>query len=209
MIRISVLCPTRGRPEKLRTSVASLLDNADNPGQAEILLAVDPDEAHLEFPEPALVWAAPRRYGYQSLHEYYNRLADRARGDWLMVWNDDAVMYTPGWDTVVVNHEPAFLFPGHNGPMHCNGFPIWPAEWTRLLGHVSLGAYVDTWMQEICEVLDVQRRVPIEVTNAIMPDDQTWREGRAVTPYGHSFQAEQRADLEKLRKYLQAKGAGQ
>jgi hypothetical protein len=41
--------------------------------------------------------------GYDSLHEYYNELASKATGDWLMLWNDDAVMETEGWDEKIGN----------------------------------------------------------------------------------------------------------
>lgn len=209
--RISVLCPTRGRWEKLVVSMTSLLDKADTPGQVEILLAVDPDEAtearraYLESLPFVRLWVTPERYGYQHLEKYYNGLAERAQGDWLMLWNDDAIMQTRGWDIVVVRHEPALLFPGHNGPMHCNAFPVWPAEWTRWLGHVSLGAYVDTWMQGVAEMAGVQQRVPVELFHET-PNDTTWQEGRARTPFGGpELAALMEYDSLMLRRHLREK----
>ena len=41
------------------------------------------------------------RQGYDRLHVYYQRLSQLARGDWLLVWNDDATMLTTGWDAVI------------------------------------------------------------------------------------------------------------
>lgn len=206
MIRISVLCPTRNRPELLAKSVKSLLGNADNPYQVEVLLAVDPDdeESYLNVVDGVTVISSvmPERFGYQRLHGYYNALARVARGKWLVIWNDDAVMKTKGWDTEVVNHQPALLFPTPEEAPHCNAFPIFPTAWARVLGHVGGGAYVDTWIQAIGEQLGIQERVPIEVAHHA-PDDQTFREGRAMTPlFGREHDTAIAVDVDRLRTYL-------
>jgi|SRR5277367_363715 len=206
MIRISVLCPTRGRPEMLKKSIASLLDNADDPDQVEILLAVDPDDESSYDDVLNIVgisaWPAPQRFGYQNLHRYYNELARQAYGEWLFIWNDDAIMKTSGWDTVVVNHAPALLFSPPEEAPHCNAFPIIPTIWARVLGHLSQGAYVDTWLQVICEQLGVQEKVPIEIAHHA-PPDITWQQGRAITPFGGpELEPGMTRDTEKLREYL-------
>jgi hypothetical protein len=98
---ISVLCPSRGHPDLLARSVSSLRELAAV--TPEILVAADDDD-------PGTIGAATAlgtrvlvsgRAGYDRLHEYYQRLAGMARGDWLLVWNDDAVMLTPEWDAVI------------------------------------------------------------------------------------------------------------
>jgi hypothetical protein len=207
MIRISVICATRKRSLSLQKSLASLINNADDPAQIEVLVAVDPDDPDSYacrdvFPS-AHFWIAPERYGHYHLEKYYDELARQARGDWLFTWVDDGIMHTTGWDSIIVNHEPALLFPHLDGPQHCNAFPIWPSEWTRVLGHVSLTVHYDSWMQWIGEHLDVQQRVPIEITHRT-PDDLTFREGSALQPnFGHTFDAALAADVEKLRQHLQ------
>ena len=209
MVNISVLCPTRGRPELLQRSVNSLLCNAAEPEQVEILLAVDPDDensaANVLNNINITRWVTPQRFGYGHLEEYYNGLARQSHGTWLFAWNDDAAMKTQNWDTVIMSHQPALLFPATDGPAHCNAFPIWPAEWTRVLGHVGLTTHVDSWMQWVGEHLGVQHRVPIEVIHRI-PDDETYREGSGLHPnFGGTFNAALAADVEKLRTYLQKK----
>lgn len=41
------------------------------------------------------------RAGYDRLHVYYQELAAMASGDWLLVWGDDCVMTTDGWDAII------------------------------------------------------------------------------------------------------------
>lgn len=181
---ISLLCPTRGRTASLEASVLSLYELADCPDEVEILVAADPDEE----PGPWLPlanrwWTAPERYGYGRLHEYYNALAAMASGEWLMIWNDDARMLTPGWDTIIGAQPPAVLWMKAN---HCGGgnlFPAWPRAWSEALGHVSLVPHVDMWIQHIGQALGCQRNVSVEVFHDRFDvtgghGDQTYAEGR-------------------------------
>lgn len=183
MTLVSALCPTRDRAVLLEKSLDSLFRLADDPSRVEVLLAVDPDQPGPQLPADCnvRVWRAPERYGYLRINEYYNQLARIALGDWLFIWNDDLVMRTSGWDTVIAGQPPALLFPADNGPPHCNGFPVVPAEWIRVLGHVSLATYADTWLQFIAESLGRQVPVPI-LLHHDTPADQTWHEGRGTAP---------------------------
>jgi len=191
---ISVLCPSRGRPESLRASAGSLLELAADMSSVEILVGMDPDDeltvnsglwATPAWPENAIVrpWAAPERFGYAQLHRYYNALADQARGDWLLLWNDDAVMKTQGWDEVIGRQEPCVLWPGANqGQFY---FPAWPKAWSDAWGHVSLSPNVDVWVSEVGNRLGRARPVPVEIFHDRKDitgghDDQTYAEGRAV-----------------------------
>lgn len=204
MADISVLLPTRNRPELLDRSIHSLLDLATLPLRIEILLAVDPD-AVADLPacvEYGTVWTAPERYGSARMQEYYNGLARMAHGASLMIWNDDATMLTRGWDSIV-RSSPAdgCLWLDHmgTGPDHCNMFPIWPKAWTDRLGRITDGSpRVDTWIQEVAEIMGRQVRVPIQVQH-VSPDDQTWREGREYfLPEFHALRHLRERDAEIL-----------
>jgi GT2 family glycosyltransferase len=170
-VDISVLLPTRNRPELLAHSISSLLDLAERPEDIEFLLAVDPD-APAELPRgQGQVWTAPERYGLDGLHKYYNHLATLATGTWLMIWNDDAVMTTAGWDALVMKHAPDWvLWPDDNCQPHCNDFPIWPRSWAEFFGYVSLSSRVDTWVQEIGDLLHRQIRVNIYIRHETPAD---------------------------------------
>lgn len=208
---VSVLLPTRGRPELLRRSVMSLLDMASTPGRVEILVAVDEDDdATLEMVGELPVHAfefEPR--GYPRLHEYVNELARQALGDWLFLWNDDAIMRTAGWDDVVANADPAVLHPRDNHPGdYLNTFPIVPAEWVRRVGHFSLHRANDTWWQEVGARLGAQVPVPIDVYHDRFDltgenADETFRATSAQYDpagfFGPEVQALLDADAEALR----------
>lgn len=191
---ISVLCPTRHRPELLRRSWESLLVMADDPSRIEFLAAVDPDDTGLEaqsWTGPAFhIWTAPERYGYKRLHEYANALARQARGKWVLMWNDDAVMRTHGWDTVITGCQVTRLL-WLEANHHCTGnlFPAWPRAWTDLMGHVSLSPNVDRWLSEIARSQGLEVRVPVLVYHERaditgLNRDQTYLEGRHLMGAG-------------------------
>ena len=201
---ISVLLPTRNRPQLLRRSIDSLLDCADEPDSVEILLAVDTDARVPLFRGQGQVWVAPERYGGTRMHEYYNHLAKLASGTWLMIWNDDALMLTEHWDSIVREHPGQCLWMEHDGSgtQHCNMFPVWPRAWTQLTGHVADGSpRVDTWIQEVAELLDRQVKVPIQVSHT-SPDDLTYREGRDYRlPEFHALRPVRSREAQMLRDH--------
>jgi hypothetical protein len=186
---VSVLLPTRGRPDSLRFSVESLLERASVPQDIELLLAIDPDDDIMREAGPlpaARVWTAPERFGYEGLYRYFNHLATLATGDWLMLWNDDARMLTSGWDDIIRQQERWGVLASRAN--HCgdaNLFPVFPRWWTEVTGHISLSPNVDVWIQEVGAMLGACSKVPIEVFHDRFDvtgnhDDQTYREGRAL-----------------------------
>jgi hypothetical protein len=198
---ISVLLPTRGRKSQLTYSVDTLMSNAADPDQVEILCAIDPDDEDTalrcktlaEFYAPSFTaWTAPERFGYQRIHEYYNFLASEATGEWLMLWNDDAVMETKGWDTIVgqscagvVKNKVLFMdaiYPclGQRG----NILPIWPRAWYQSLGYVSRSPNVDVWISELGRRLRVEERIPVRAVHTRVEDDTT-AAGRLVMGEGN------------------------
>jgi len=211
---ISVLLPSRGRPKALAESIDGLLDLADRPGAVQVLIAADPDDADtrtVDLPWQASVWTAPERYGYPRLHEYVNRLAEQADGDWLMLWNDDARILTEGWDTVVHEQQPGVLWPHSNDIPTCNTFPIWPKAWTDALGHVSLSPHCDSWIQYLGQALNRHECVDVEILHDRADltgghDDQTRAEslaGYRTADYGSpAMEAARAADVDALRALL-------
>jgi hypothetical protein len=211
---ISVLLPSRGRPKPLIESIGSLLDLADRPGTVQVLVAADPDDAgtrEVDLPWQASIWTAPERYGYPRLHEYVNRLAEQADGEWLMLWNDDARILTHGWDTLVHDQPPAVLWPHSNDIPTCNTFPIWPRAWTDHLGHVSLSPHCDSWIQFLGQTLGRHERVDVDILHDRADltgghDDATRAEsvaGYRTADYGSpAMEAARAADVAALKQFL-------
>jgi hypothetical protein len=160
---ISVLVPSRARPDALRRSIDSLGEDG-----VEVLVRVDEDDPRLEdyssFPN---VVVGPR-HGYEGLHHYYNELASRASGDWLMVWNDDCLMETPGWVDVVRAHDGRMVVlnpaTNHdNWKIDMNVFPILPREMVEVMGHLSLSRHNDSWIEFVARDAGIMERVPIRI----------------------------------------------
>ncbi len=191
---ISVLLPSRGRPDSLAASMSSLLETASEPAGVQILVAADPDDrATQEVPlRPGdVMWVAPERYGYLRMYEYVNALAKIASGQWLHLWNDDARMLTPGWDAIVAAQQPGVLWSSANHAPQCNIFPFWPKAWSDAMGHVSLAWQCDTWIEQVGAMAGRMWKVPIEVFHDRADvsgghDDLTAAEGWR-TAYGPNY----------------------
>lgn len=106
----SVLIPSRGAPAGLGECVRSCVDNALDPSRVEFLVRLDDDDPATDpaarklseelSPRGVVLRrvVGGRGRGYFDLHNYLNDLAGQARGDWLLVLNDDCVILTEHWD---------------------------------------------------------------------------------------------------------------
>lgn len=154
---ISILVPTRNRPEALKRSYDSLRSRTTE--DFEFLLAVDEDDT-TDYSDYDDVWVMPR-HGYTKLHLYYNELAEHATGDWLFLWNDDCLMQTDDWTAVIEAFEPKLVLnpaSNHGSTLCC--FPIVPKRFVDLIGHFSLNCSNDTWWEEIGKMLGILTHVP-------------------------------------------------
>jgi len=159
------------------------------------------------------VWVTPR-LGYRNLHVYVNELSARATGDWLFLWNDDALMTTPGWDEEIAkfNGQMVVVNPQTNHGNHQFGnciFPIIPKRMFDLLGHFSLSNHNDTYVEYIANTLGIRRDVPIlvchdraDLTGA--NNDSVYAEREFTTGEfgGYENQANIHRDVEFLRPYV-------
>lgn len=168
---ISVLLPTRDRADAVRDSAASLIANASCPENVEILVRIDDDDtAKYELPQQCRVLTG-ERHGYRNLHRYFNEMAAQAQGEWLMLWNDDAMMETPGWDDKIRNAGSGLQVLNPSGEM--NVFPITHRSVYELLGHLSLQAHTDTWLQEVSRATQIERYLPLQIAHEPTPSNYT------------------------------------
>ena len=174
---IARLLATRGRTDSLGHSVRSLINLADSPGRLQLMFAFDNDDTigttyfqeHLQpwLDERELNYTAMQfdRMGYHRLHVYNNKMAEHTDSQWLMIWNDDAVMQTRGWDTEIMSHAGNFkllAFRTHFDHPY-SIFPIVPRAWYELLGHISPHSAQDAWVSQQAYVLDIFERIPVWV----------------------------------------------
>jgi hypothetical protein len=211
----------------------SLLDLAKSPTELEILLAFDNDDKQsLEwcqqniFPElesrgvdATVVEFTP--LGYLRLHEYLNSLAGLANGQWLMFWNDDAVMQTPDWDQRITEHNGKFLclrMPTHNQHPYAI-FPIVPRDWYYLLGHLSNHQLTDATISQISYIAGIMKNIDVEVLHDRFDitgnnrdatfNNRPMLEGRPDDPrdFNHvTFRNKRVNDANKIAWYLERTG---
>ncbi len=222
---ISVLLPSRGRPEALAASIQSLREKARRPDQVEILVAADPDDqatATAAFELGCPCWVAPVRYGYSRLNLYFNELARLAGGSWLVLWNDDARMETQGWDEIINVLGGSYLpsgakihvcdlwVDGHS-PDLCTFPVISRAIYQAAGGYSPHTCHCDTWWQDIGRALGVIKPIPVRVDHQRADltgghNDTTYHEGlagyRSAEFYGPEVQGHMRDTIERIRGAL-------
>jgi ribosomal protein S15P/S13E len=232
--KISFLLPTRGRTAALKQSIESLLSLADMPRTIQICIGFDRDDVatydyFVEHIQPLFdqyqagyVVMKFNPMGYANLHKYSNTLAKHTgNSDWLIIWNDDTVMQTPGWDTVIQSRTGQFkLLAFHTHQDHPYSiFPVVPRKWYELLDYISPHPSQDAWVSQQAYMLDIWERIPVNVlhdrhditgNNA----DDTFKnriilEGNPKNPWDfHSQQMLEfrHRDCEKLAKYMKSQG---
>lgn len=209
---ISVLLPSRARPGLASESMKSLVENMSDINY-EILLAVDPDDAH-NYEHFQYMWVAPERWGYGQLHKYYNALAEQARGDWLLLWNDDALMETPEWDTTL-RALPDSILVADLQSQHSPGLCCFPAVRKRAVeavgGFSPHTPHCDTYWQDIGRETGTIQSVGIRVNHRRFDvsgenADVTYREGQSSYKtseyYGPQVQSLIAQDIATIRRLV-------
>jgi glycosyltransferase involved in cell wall biosynthesis len=89
---VSCLCPTYRRPKLLENSIACFLSQDYPADRREMIILDDAGELENQTGEGWQIISIARRF--RSLPEKFNALAGLARGDVLVVWEDDDI-YLP------------------------------------------------------------------------------------------------------------------
>ncbi len=99
--RISLLVPSRGRPELLRRFLESTLARSERPELVEVIVYADEDD--------------PSSHGFQveglevhtlvgpraTMGHYNTACFEKSRGEIVVIGNDDVVIQTRGWDRIL------------------------------------------------------------------------------------------------------------
>lgn len=162
-MKISILCPSRGRPVSCEEMVHSAMINAAKPFDVEVLVYVDDDDPLAsQYNINDVIVRGPRI----GVGRAWNVLAEKCTGDILWMGNDDLRYVATGWDEslreafmdIGFDDGIAMVYcdDGINGKQHA-AFPAVSRHWYRHLGYFAPECfrffYHDTWIQ------DVARRV--------------------------------------------------
>jgi len=230
---IAVLLPTRGRTDALSRSVISIINRAVDVDKVQLILGFDEDDAQglAHFEKDVQPWLDKtgvnytamlfEPMGYIRLNEYVNAMALTADAEWLMFWNDDAIMETTGWDRVISDHTGQFkllaVHTHHDHPYSI--FPIAPRAWLDALGYLSPHQISDCWLSQQAYMLNVWERIPVYVEHDRHDltgnnNDETFQnrpmlEGNPSDPrdfHNLSWTARRMADCDVLAKHMESTG---
>lgn len=176
---IAVLLPTRSRTDALTTSVTSIVNLAKDISHIQIIFGFDNDDQigldhfskviqpYLDKHDVSYEAQAFKSMGYAGLNRYYNHLAKSTSADWLFVWNDDAVMETQDWDSVIEQYTGKFkLLKVHTHNDHPYSiFPIMPRAWYDLMNHLSRHQMIDAELSQLAFLLDLMQVIDVNVTH--------------------------------------------
>jgi hypothetical protein len=163
---ISLLVPSRRRPEQLDRMWRSARGTADDPGDVELVVRLDDDDTSYDADSGlfagSVIWAQGPRILMSNL---WNDAYDYAHGDILMHAGDDVVFRTAHWDTRV--HQEFARYPdgvalvhGRDGSvqdevMAIHGFLT--RRWVEALGYFVppyfSSDYNDTWLTDVANAL--------------------------------------------------------
>lgn len=177
-IRISLLAPTRQRPDNLLRLAQSVIDTADKPKEVELVTYIDEDDGsygNLELPIKWVKVRGPRQIdGKVNLSVMWNKCWEQAQGEYFMHCGDDIVFKSKSWDTKIKQAideragKIAFVWGndwtpesqrnvfGTHGFIHGN--------WTNITGRFVppyfVSDYNDTWFNDVARMLNVAQYLP-------------------------------------------------
>jgi len=172
--RISVLLPSRGRPQLAERSIDTLIDTASSVEGIEFLVALDYDDQksidhfkNIVTPKfdklnINMIVFGFSRLGYGKLNEYFNNLAKKSLGKWMLAWNDDAIMTSKNWDLEIEKYDGQFKILGlndnHGGHPYAI-FPVIPREWLILFDDLSPFSAIDAWVSQVAYMTDCIEKI--------------------------------------------------
>jgi hypothetical protein len=172
--RISVLCPTRNRPENVWRLAESAIQTAA--GEIELVFYQDDDAPgsvpKLATPPPWVkVVTGPRIV----LSDMWNKCLEQASGDILMQCGDDIEFRSPGWDDAVADafeeypDRVALVYGDdliHGEKLATHGFVH--RTWTDAIGYLTppwfSSDFGDAWLYDVATMTGRLRFLPGVVT---------------------------------------------
>lgn len=222
---VSVLLPTRGRVSGLLAALDSL-HSLSRYKNIEYLLKIDEDDketldAYEGLKKIIAVRAliSPQGNGYRDFHLWINELCSMSKGDWLYMFNDDALMQCQDWDVVLatmgfspgatwhgVSDVCMFITPTVQRPESYE-MAFVRRKVFEILGHYSLNPHCDNWMASVmCFLSSAFRIDPVQVSHPEHGDRQKLVETYKETGDALNTPVQQRQrikDIEKLIAYIE------
>ena len=179
--KFSIVFPTRERTQLVSNLLASIQKNTANLSDIEVLVVTDNDdktnyEVFGQYP-----WLTQYRTARSSnfSRDYYNFLANRSKGQFIITANDDCQFETPNWDIIAFDalkdktnvvygcaEDGLDGFKARGGGKYAC-FPILGRGWLDALGFVFPARIpcwgADMWCRNIADQCRIAVDVPIKI----------------------------------------------
>lgn len=188
---ISLLMPTRGRPELARRFLQSVVEQSIRLQQVEIILYVDEDdtESHsIDYPGLNIQRIiGPRR----TMGVYNSECLAKSSGGIIVLVNDDMVIRTQGWDESLRQLNDSIedrIYLAYGNDMFKKGnlctFPILSRRTCEILQepyhHAYRGAFIDYHLMDIFKRLEHAGHSRIFYLEDVVFEHLHYRTGKAV-----------------------------
>lgn len=164
--QISVLMPTRGRPNRLKRMLESLFLRASQPQLVEVVLRFDDDDiTGIEFSDFAYKKQIKKIVGpTQSMGILNSECFENSTGDIIVLANDDVIVQTKEWDRKIRDGCQCFddgIFLGYPNDLHKKQhmatFPIMHRRTLELLENPFPHEYEKTYID--LHIMDIFKRI--------------------------------------------------
>lgn len=179
---ISVLVPSRGRPDWLSRTIRTAYETATHQRRVEFVIWLDDDDRYDLDYAFKVRFSAPEQYATdlvqiirgerRLLSECWNICAQHARGEIMMHCGDDLTFDTPGWDTHVrqafaeTPDKILFAYGNDLGPhgetFGTHGFVH--RKWVETVGYfvppLFSSDWNDVWLNEVAKMIRRHRLLP-------------------------------------------------
>ena len=106
-MNISILLPSRGRPDSAKSAINKLFALAAQPEQVEVIIRTDNDDPKVAryqaLTSDNIKVIVGESHGYVGIWRYFEECYNVSRGQVVVDYIDDAEMETPGWDSLYLS----------------------------------------------------------------------------------------------------------
>jgi hypothetical protein len=165
---INLICPTRGRPDKMKRMWESAKATAYAPEQIRLVLGIDEDQELLHYaskPQSAVMYVLKDHGIVYGINRMVHSLMQDHHNKLFMIAPDDTIFTTPHWDKALTDHYNALENKAHvyclrdsrdvDGTPH----PVITREYVSMMGYffppIFLHWYVDTWTSDIAKACGI------------------------------------------------------
>lgn len=166
---ISILCPTRQRPNEFKRMLTSAREHATFPDRVECLAYRDADDAYPYADLPGVTYIRGERI---LLAEMWNVCYRQAKGEIVMHCGDDIVFRTPGWDALVrrafaASEDKILVVHGddcspNSDLLATHGF--YHRRWVETVGYLTpplfSSDWCDVWLTEVADMIGRRKKLP-------------------------------------------------